>query len=511
MEHVIAHDVGTSGLKTALVNTRGEILASRITTYSSTSPQPGWFEQDPADYWKATVANTRHVLQEGGINRDTVIGMAFSTQAMGIIPVDASGQVLHANIAWVDGRAEEQAAAIMRWFGGRRIFRALVGIELSGKDVTPKLKWLRQHRPAVYDAMEHVLDVNSYLKFRATGRRVFEWSGASSYGFNLRRKDWDRPLFRAAGFDLRKLPPLVRSIDRVGTLTPQAARELELSTKVEVFGGCDDTQSAALGSGSTSEGAAHIYLGSSAWAGVTTQRPSKHRHGAVCLQSADPAMHLVVGITESAGAHLNWFLDRFYPAERAIPANADPQRLINEEIARVPPGSDHLVFTPWLMGERCPMTTTTARGTVFNVGFEHSRAHFLRALLEGIGFNLRWILDQFGSDFGFQPAILRATGGGAVNDPWLQGIADITGRAIAAVERPAFSGTFGAAACALVGRGRLAGFNALSEWIRVRRTFQPNPELKRMFDERFTAYRGVYRGLEQAYRLANQQRFLNLR
>jgi len=140
---------------------------------------------------------------------------------------------------------------------------------------------------------------------------------------------------------------------------------------------------------------------------------------------------------------------------------------------------------------------------------EHSRAHFLRALLEGIGFNLRWILDQFSADFGFHPASLRATGGGATNDPWLQGIADITGRTIGAVEEPAFSGTLGAAACVLVGSGRSKGFNALDPLIRVRRTFQPNPDLKPMFDERFAAYREVYRGLEKAYRVANQKRFLN--
>ena len=151
--------------------------------------------------------------------------------------------------------------------------------------------------------MTHVLDVNGYLKFRATGRRVIEWSGACSFAFNLRRKDWDRIIFRAVGFDLGKLPPLVRSIDPVGTLTPEAAQEMELPATVTVFGGCDDTQSAALGSGSTGDGAAHIYLGSSAWACVTTRRALKHCHGAVCLQSGDPAMNLLVGITESAGYH----------------------------------------------------------------------------------------------------------------------------------------------------------------------------------------------------------------
>ena len=124
-------------------------------------------------------------------------------------------------------------------------------------------------------------------------------------------------------------------------------------------------------------------------------------------------MNLLVGITESAGAHLIWFLERFYPIERADPENADLQNLINRELARVPPGSDHLIFTPWLMGERCPVTTTTTRGTVFNVSMEHSRAHFLRALLEGIAFNLRWILDLYETDFGFHAQTLRALSGGA--------------------------------------------------------------------------------------------------
>ena len=507
MDHVLAHDVGTSGLKTALVNARGELVATRTSPYPLRSPQPGWFEQAPSDYWDAVVSTTRQVLDESGVNRDTVLALVFTTQAMGIIPVDAAGDVLHPNITWVDGRAEEQAAEVMAKFGGRRVFRALVGIEISGKDVVPKLRWLKHQRPEVYRATAQVLDVNGYLKFRATGRRVAEWSGACSYGFNLRRKDWDRLYFRAAGIDLGKLPVLARSTDQIGTLTPGAARELGLPESVAVYGGCDDTQSAALGAGAVGDGDAHIYLGSSAWAGITTRRTLRHRHGAVCLQSGDPAMNLLVGITESAGAHLTWFLERFYPLERADPGNADVQTMINRELAQVPPGSDHLIFTPWLMGERCPVTTTTTRGTLFNVSLEHSRAHFLRALLEGVAFNLRWILDLFGTDFGFRPGVLRVLGGGAGNDLWLQGIADITGREVAALDRPAFAGTLGAAACAWVGSGRLPGFSALPALVRVRRRFRPAAGPKPAFDEQYQAYREIHPALEKAYRRVNGRRF----
>lgn len=509
--HVLAHDVGTSSLKTALVTDAGEVVAQAKTPYGFVARHPGWFEQSPEDYWQATLANTRQVLAASGVDRDTVAGMVFSTQAMGIIPVDAGGTVLHPNIAWVDGRAEAQARSLMRVFGGPRIFRALVGIEITGKDVLPKLKWLKETEPAIYRAASHVLDVNGYLKFRATGRRVAEWSGACSYGFDLKRKDWARIYFRAIGFDLAKLPSLVRSTDRVGTLTAEAARELDLPRDVPVFGGCDDTQSAALGSGARHEGAAHIYLGSSAWAGVSTARPLGHRRGAVCLQSGDPAMNFVVGITESAGAHLDWFLGQFYAAEKAAAGEAGLYELVNREIARIPAGSDHLVFTPWLQGERCPVSTTTTRGTLFNLGLEHTRAHVLRALLEGIAFNLRWTLDQFGADYGFRPERLRAIGGGTANDAWLQGIADITGRIVEAVERPTLAGAVGAAACALVGAGLANGFDVLDRVVRVRREFTPDPARRGELERMLQSYRDVYAGLAGAYRRANAERFRRAR
>jgi len=507
MEYVIAHDVGTSGLKSALVDAQGDLLTIRTSHYPSRVPQPVWFEQDPNDYWRATVINTCALLEEYPAARDHVIGLAFSAQAMGIIAVGDDGEVLYPNIAWVDGRAGEEAEIIMRRFGGRHIFRSIAGIELSGKDVIPKLRWIRKHLPRLQQKARHILDVNGYLKFRATGRAVFEWSGACSYGFNLRRKDWERLFFRAAGIDLALFPPLVRSTDRVGGLTVAAADELGLPAGVPVYGGCDDTQSAALGSGCACEGDAHIYLGSSAWAGLTTARNLRHSHGAVCLQSADPAMNLVVGVTESAGTHLKWFLDRFYPMEQAGTFRSDLQELIDHEFMLVPPGSDHLIFTPWLMGERCPFTSTTTRSTIFNIGPEHGRGHFLRALLEGIGYNLRWILERFSEDYGITVATLRATGGGALNDHWLQAIADITGCNVSGVPQPSFSGTLGAAACVLVGSGRIGNFGEFARGIPLGRTFRPNLTLQTMFDERFAAYQGIHRSLQRTYRSANLQRF----
>lgn len=507
LQYVIAHDVGTSSVKSALISSAGEVRAHATSAYDLVYPQPGWVEQDAEDYWKGSVQNTHTLMKESGIAPRDVMGIVFSTQAMGIIPLDQEDRVLSRNITWVDGRAEEQARWLMNLLGGRKVFEKIIGLELTGKDVIPKLRWLKQNNSALYDQCTTVVDVNGYLKFRATGKKVFEWSGACSYGFDLRKKDWERLLFRVAGFDIKKLPPLVRSTDVVGTLTGEAAAELGLPETVKVFGGCDDTQSAAVGSGSTREGEAHIYLGTSAWAGIITGKNLKHKNGAVVLQSADPQKNLLVGITESAGSNLDWIIEKFYKLEKNDPAIQNIYSFIDGETQGVPPGSDHLIFTPWLLGERCPVSTTTTRGTVFNLGPEHTRGHFVKALLEGVAFNLKWIIENYQKDFGFSPEKIRAIGGGSVNENWMQGIANITGKVVETTTQATMAGALGAASCVFVGSGQMKSFHEISRFVEVRHTFYPDTSLESLYAELFESYKQVYRGLKKAYVRANLDRF----
>jgi xylulokinase len=505
--YVIAHDVGTSSVKTALINDQGQVIADATTPYGFSYPNPGWVEQDPEDYWNGSVSNTRKIISESGVKGEDVIGIVFSTQAMGIIPVDRGGNVLRPNITWVDGRAEEQAKWLMRLAGGPGIFKKIIGIEITGKDVIPKLRWLKQNEPDIYNKTYKFLDVNGYLKFRATGKMVTEWTGASSYSFNLKKKDWDYIIFKIAGIDTGKLPPLVRSTDITGTLTPEASAELGLPESTPVFGGCDDTQSAAIGSGANGEGEAHIYLGTSAWAGITTKKHLKHKSGAVCIQSADPGMNFLVGITESAGSNLEWAIEKFYKYEKNDPAVKNIYEFLDNETKGIPPGSEHLIVTPWLLGERCPVSTTTTRGTVFNLGLEHTRGHMINALLEGIGYNLRWIFDNYKKDFGYAPDTIRAIGGGSVNSKWMQGIADITGKTVETLTLPTMSGALGAAAIVFVGTGILPDFRSVNRFIEVKNTFHHDKENKEIYDELFETYKDIYHNLKKTYIKANAKRF----
>jgi xylulokinase len=505
--YYLAYDVGTSSVKAILVNDAGKIISSSSATYLLLMPQSGWVEQVPSDYWEAICKVTQSIVNESNIPKSEIKALAFSCQAMGIIPVTESGEVLHNNISWVDGRAEEFAVKGMRKFGGKKIFKAIVGVEITGKDVIPKLLWLKDKKPDIFQKTHKFLDVGGYLKYQCTGKMVAEWSGACSYAFNLKSKDWENLFFKITGVGTEKLPELVKSTDLVGTLTLKAAQSLGLDTHVKVYGGCDDTQAAAVGTTAISEGEAHIYTGTSAWVGVITSNAPKFKNGVFCLQSADPTKNLVVGITESAGVNTEWLLENFYPNELKSLSKKEVYQLMEDEITKTPEGAEHLIMTPWFLGERCPVSTTTTRSTLFNLTHQHTRGHIARANLEGIAHNLRWSIDNLENDFNFKISSLKITGGGSVNKIWMQIIADITERKIQTTSQPLNAGAMGAAVVAMVGDGALKSFDEITKLIQITDTFHPRKEFSKLYQEAHQTYRAVYHNLAQTYQTINKKRF----
>lgn len=507
MKYFLAYDVGTSSVKTILVNEAGAILASVIEDYPLYMPKPGWVEQEPLDYWNAICKATKQLIASAEVSLHNINGIAFTTQAMGIIPVNKQGDILHRNISWVDGRAEKQACAIMRKLGGKRLFRNIIGVEITGKDVIPKLIWLKENRPEIFRNTYKVLDVNGYLRFKCTGRMTAEWSGACSYSFNLKKKDWERLFFTITGVGTDKLPELVRSVDEVGKLTEQAASEMGLIPGIPVYGGCDDTQSAAVGTTAIGEGEAHIYTGTSAWVGVTTRRPMGFKNGVFCIQSADPQMNLVVGITESAGVNTEWLLSNFYKKEKETLHTDALFELLENEVKQITAGAEYLIVTPWFLGERCPVSTTTTRSTIFNLSHQHTRAHIARAHFEGIAYNLRWSIQHLENDFGFKIHELKVTGGGTYSKTWMQIIANVTQRKIITTSQPKNAGALGAAMCAMVGSGTFNNFNEIQKLIQTKEEFLPDTSTKNVYDVLFENYQSIYHQLKKTYNKINHQRF----
>ena len=504
MNYIISHDVGTQSSKAVLIGTDGKVYDSFEQEYGIDLPRPGWVEQNPEDYWDAICNTTRQIVKKLK-DKKSVLAMVFSTQAMGIIPVDENGRLLYPNISWVDARAGSQSVKIMNRFLGKPVFKKITGVELSGKDVIPKLLWIKEQLPEVYQNTCKFLDVNGFLKYRCTGNMVAEWSGACSYGFDLNKKDWERTFFKISGIDVDKLPDLVRSTDLVGTLTQKAARELGLPESVKIFGGCDDTQSAAMGSGQTGHHEAHIYLGSSAWVGISTQKNYKFKNGVASLQSADPESSFLVGITESAGVNIEWALKKLYKEEQAD--GKDVYRIMEKEVSETPAGADHLLFTPWFQGERAPVTSTTTRSTLFNLSLEHNRGHIMTAMLEGIGYNLKWTVNNIKRDYGISIGQLTVIGGGSQNAAWMQSLSNILNVDINITKNPKLGGAIGSAMIALVGLGIEKDFSKIKEMNPVVRTFKPAKDHQEVYQEMFENYRSLYYSLKKTYHRINFKRY----
>ena len=506
-KYIIAHDVGTSGNKAVLVDTTGQVHGKCFQPYQTYYPRPGWAEQDPLDWWQAVTRTTRLLLEQTKKSPKDVLCVTFGTQMLGIIPMDPKKGHLRRAIIWLDNRAGEQAEQLMKKFLGPRVFALIAGTTLCGKDGMPKLLWLKAEEPDIYRKMCCFLDTSGYLFYRSTGNMAMEWTGASVVGLDLKKKTWMNGIISYVGLDTDKLPPLVRSIDKVGGLTREAAREYGLLEGTPVIAGAGDAPCAAVGSGAVGEGEGHVYLGTSGWVGVVTRRILPGKYGAATVHSADPDKTFLFAETEAAGGCIQWIADEFYKAEKKDPKIPNVYALMDDEVAKIPPGSNYLLFTPWIYGERAPIDDCYVRASFLNLSAEHSREDMLRAVYEGVAYNIRWIVDIVEKEFKFPLPQLRVIGGGAKGKPWMQIMADVTGRKIETVRDPQEAGAVGAALIAAVGLGIYPDFKSLEKVVKVDRAFEPKPENAEIYDNLFYLYKEIYSDLKDFYRKLNKERF----
>ncbi|MGA2159311.1 MAG: FGGY-family carbohydrate kinase [Dehalococcoidia bacterium] len=506
-KYIIAHDVGTTNNKAVLVDVGGGVRGKVLYPYEIKYPRPGWAEQDPdKDWWKAVTQSTRELLVQTGVSPSEIACVVFSTQMLGIVPMDEKGVALRQGIIWMDNRAPEEAKWIMNKFLGPTVFGAIAGAEIGGKDAMPKLLWLKKNEPQIYNKMKFFLDLNGYLKYRCTGTMSIDWNNASGFGMDLKKKDWLTSIFKYIGFDTTKLPPLTRSIDKIGTLTKEAAAQLGLLEGTPVMGGAGDTASAAVGSGAVGEGEGHISMGTSAWVGVVTRRNPTGRSGIATIQSADPDKALLLAQMELAGGCLKWLGAEVCRAESADSTIANVYAYMDSKVAEVPAGSDYLIFMPWMYGERSPISDTYIRSGFVNLTPEHTREHLLRAVYEGVAYNIRWTIERVEKEYKFPLPSLRVIGGGALGHPWMQIIADVTGKRIEPVRNAQEAGAVGVAMAAAVGLGIYPNFESLKNVVGVEYTFEPQPKNREIYDFLYRSFKELYPDLKGFYERLNKQR-----
>jgi len=489
-------DVGTTGSKAVLVEASGTVAAEVTTEYPMSTPRPLWAEQDPGQWWSATITSIRGVLDKSGTRPAQILGVGLTGQMHGLVLLDGKGRVLRPCIMWNDQRTGPQCAAITEKVGSKRL------LELTGNPVlpgftAPKIIWVRQHEPHIYADTAHVLLPKDYIRFRLTDAFFSEVSDASGTSlFDVGQRRWSEDMLAALDLPRAWLPDVTESPVASAKISAAAASLTGLPAGTPVVGGGGDQAAQAVGAGIVSEGLVSVTLGTSgvvfAASGSYRIEPQGRLH-AFC--HAVPGQWHLMGVMLSAAGSFRWYRDTLGEVEvaRARQAGRDPYDLLTEAAATVPPGCEGLIFLPYLTGERTPHPDPHARGVFFGLTLRHTRAHLTRAVLEGVAFGLRDSLELMRA-LGLRIDQVRASGGGARSALWRQILADVFDTQIATLNVTQ-GAAYGAALLAGVGVGVYPDVPAACQRvIRVTGRTTPGPAAP-TYAAYYPRYRALYPAL----------------
>lgn len=489
-ELVLAHDLGTTGNKASLFDLEGHPLVSAFEGYATDYPRPGWAEQDPADWWRAISRSTRRVLAESGRRGEDVAVASFSGEMMSCLLVDAKGLPLRKAIIWADQRAEAEASWMAERLGAAEGYR-ITGHRLGASYTAAKVLWVRAHQPDLYTRTAKVLQAKDYAAWMLTGAWATDYSDASGTNlFDLRERRWSGEILSALGLEPELLPPVVPSATVIGNVTRAAAEATGLAPGTPVVIGGGDGACATVGVGAVHPGDAYGYIGSSAWVSMVSREPladPQQRVGNFAHQ--DPKYIFPTGSMQAAGGAYDWL-------ERVLRGDGS-QRLYQELdalAAATEPGAKGLIFLPYLIGERSPYWNPHARASFVGLSMAHGRAEMARAVLEGVAFNLRLILDVF-RELGAGFSALRLIGGGARSATWRQILADVFNLPILRPKLLVEATSLGAAIAGGVGVGLYPGYEVASQLVQVQPGEKPRPTAAARYDEIFPIFRETYTAL----------------
>ncbi len=520
MEHVLALDLGTSGLKLALVTVRGHIVASAVEPYPLHLLPHGGAEQDPADWWDAVVRGTKRVVADSGVDPAGVIGVGCSSQWSGTVPVDTEGRPLTRAIIWMDSRGAEQVRRIVRGFPmveGYALGKLVAWIRRTGgapghqgKDSIAHVLFVRDHLPAIYRRTHLFLEPRDWINFRLSGRMVttsdavtLHWAADAR---DVRDVRYDRKLLRITGLERSKLPDILPAASVLGPLRPEAADELGLPPTAQVVTGAPDNMAAAIGAGAVRDFDAHLCLGTSSW--LSCHVPYKKTdlfHNMASLPSAIPGRYFLANEQESAGVCLAELKEHILFPSDGGQSPEDPYGEMLALAAGVPAGSDGLIFAPWVNGERTPVDDRTARGGFFNQSLGTTRGHLVRAVLEGVAYNTRWLLVYVEKFVKRRLEAITVVGGGGRSELWCQVVADVLDRTILLPEDPVMANARGAALQASVALGRLT-WDEVADNVPIARTFQPDAGNRAVYDTQFREFLNLYKATRKIHARLNANR-----
>ncbi|MCP3903686.1 MAG: xylulokinase [Planctomycetes bacterium] len=492
MAHLLGIDVGTGGSKALLIDDAGTVVASATTEYPLLTPRPQWAEQDPAAWWSATVASTRRVLDESGIDPASIAGIGLTGQMHGLVLLDASGGVLRPAILWNDQRTAAQCRAIHARLGEDAVIRITGKPALTGF-TAPKLLWVREHEPQVWAAAAQILLPKDYVRFRLTGEflmDVADGSGTSLLDVNTRA--WSDEILDALEIPHAWLPPLAESAVAGAPVHADAGRQTGLAPGTPVVAGAGDQAAQAVGCGIVdARSPVSVTLGTSGVVFAATDGCRVDPTGALhAFCHAVPGACHLMGVMLSAGGSFKWYRDTLRPG-------ADYDALTSEANA-VPAGCEGLAFLPYLTGERTPHPDPDARGAFVGLTLRHGPAHLTRAVMEGVTFGLRDGLELM-RGMGVGATRVRVSGGGAASSVWRQMMADVFEAEVATVNVTE-GAAYGAALLAGVGAGVWADVAGAARSTVVESDVTAPGANAKASAHAYEAFRGLYPALASSFR-----------
>lgn len=492
--HLLGIDVGTGGTRAVLLDSLGRVISAATAEHAPmNSPHIGWAEQSPDDWWRAACQAVETCLAKNSIPAQEVAAIGLTGQMHGLVLLDAQDKVLRPAIIWCDQRTAEECREITEQVGAHRLIEWTANPALSGFTL-PKIWWVQRHEPQIWARVRSLMLPKDYIRFRLTGARTIDVADASgTLLLDVVHRRWSQEMLRVSQLNEACLPRVLESQEISGYVSEEGARLSGLRIGIPVVAGAGDQAAGAVGMGIVKPGAVSATIGTSGVVFAATSSPVLEPKGRIhTFCHAIPNRWHVMGVTQGAGLSLRWFRDQFGAGKDD---GRDSYARLTEEAANAPPGSAGLLWTPYLMGERTPHLDPGARGALVGITAQHTRAHVVRAILEGVAFSLRDSLTLF-QEIGVPMESVRLSGGGARSPLWQQIQADIYGMPVELVEADE-GAAYGAGLLAGVGIGVWPSVDAACETaVRVAKRIQPNPRTVELMNLQYGEYRKLYPALK---------------
>ncbi len=489
-------DIGTSACKVALFSPDGRVIAQGSGDYKVYYPAPGWAEQNPEDWWNAVCGAIKTMITDNRIDPADIAGIGIDGQGWSAIAVDKDGKVLTNTPIWMDTRARDICEDLKAQVGEERIF-AVCGNPMQPAYTLPKILWYKKHLPEVYNNTKKILQSNSFIAYRLTGEMTQDVCQGYAYQcFDMQKACWDKEMCDLLGIDMNLLPDIYPCHQVIGTVTDAASLLTGLAAGTPVVAGGLDAACGTLGAGVIHSGETQEQGGQAGGMSICMDKYQADPR-MILSYHVVPDLWLLQGGTVGGGGVIRWFEQEFGALERELAAAGGVSSMaeMDREAEQIPAGSDGMVFLPYMAGERSPIWDTKAKGVYYGIDFAKTRAHFIRASMEGVAFSLKHNLDTAGHA-GAEVDVLRSMGGAANSRVWTQIKADVTGKKIV-VPSSDTATTLGAAILAGVGTGVYTSFeDAVSRTVAVKREHIPDMDKHAKYRESYQIYLALYENLK---------------